>query len=355
MKPIVKLYKLGRLPYVKALNIQQVLFDKLKKDVASCLSSYDRQRHVSDSSSAQLTSLGESLQLNRNGHETTTTTANSQRLTDYCLQRAGNSLILVEHDPVYTIGIRSKQYNDNYVSKLKKKLIENELDADFVQTNRGGLITFHGPGQLVAYPIIYLGDFRKTIHNRSVKAYVKLLESTIIDTLSNVGLEGAHTVREHPGVWLDGGDRKIAFVGISCSRYVTMHGISINCNCDLSWFDHIVSCGIEGKEVTSILEELLPANNQLLSKQQQQRRQHQLAAAQYSDPHDSTTNNNLKPLPIIHNHVASQLSKIETADCNMARNSDCKPRYDVEYVSEAFCQSFSQHFHCNLLEDTVDS
>ena len=213
MKPIVNLYRLGRLSYVEALGVQQRLFDRLKS----------------------------SLQ--------TTTDTNYPRV-------ASNSLLLVEHEPVYTIGIRTKQYNDNYVSRLKDKLAQHKLKADFVRTNRGGLITFHGPGQLVAYPIIYLGDFAKTIQNRSIRAYVGLLEATIIDTLTRVGLIGAHTIREHPGVWLDNGERKIAFIGILCKRYVTMHGISINCDCDLNWFDHIVSCGIEDKDVTSIREEL---------------------------------------------------------------------------------------------------
>ncbi|KAG9509234.1 putative lipoyltransferase 2, mitochondrial, partial [Fragariocoptes setiger] len=163
-------------------------------------------------------------------------------------------LLLVEHDPVYTIGLRDKHYNEDYENKLRRRLNDYGLSADFVRTNRGGLVTFHGPGQLVAYPIINLRRFQE-VKNSSLKRYVALLEATIIRTLLLLGLPGAHTIREHPGVWI-GSERKIAAVGIHCNRYITMHGLSINCNCDLSWFDHIISCGIEGKTVTSLCKEL---------------------------------------------------------------------------------------------------
>lgn len=246
MRPVVNLYKLHRLPYVKALNVQQVLFDKLKSNVIS----QDQNLYETD---IRFNNFGDGEQVKQNTKSTLTSTSTYfQQEKDIPIKSRGNSLILVEHEPVYTVGIRSKDYNDNYVSKLKSKLAEHRLKADFVKTNRGGLITFHGPGQLVAYPIIYLGDFSKTIQNRSVKVYVRLLESTIIDTLASVGITNAHTLNEYPGVWLNRGESKIAFIGITCKRYVTMHGVSINCDCDLSWFDHIISCGIENKPITSI-------------------------------------------------------------------------------------------------------
>ncbi|KAL3215339.1 hypothetical protein MRX96_006604 [Rhipicephalus microplus] len=156
---------------------------------------------------------------------------------------SGNTVLLVEHDPVYTVGIRSKQYSAEVEERLRK------LRADFVRTNRGGLVTFHGPGQLVAYPILYLGSFFK---DKSMRSYVHSLEQMIIDFCTRFQLEAKTT--EHTGVWI--GDNKIAAIGVHGSRYVTTHGIAINCNTDLSWFDHIVPCGIKDKGVTSLSREL---------------------------------------------------------------------------------------------------
>lgn len=269
MKPIVNLYKLGLVSYAKALNIQQTLFEQSKKTV-------------------QL--IGRDV----------------EAPIDQSVTR--NSLLLLEHDPVYTIGIRNKQYNENYVDKLKQTLDEHNMRADFVRTNRGGLITFHGPGQLVAYPIIYLGDFTRT--NKSVKTYVNLLESTIISALDAVGLPGAHTLQEHPGVWLGGGERKIAFIGISCKRYVTMHGVSINCDCDLAWFDHIVSCGIEDKIITSVSRELFAGGSD------------------------------------------ARVTESKTSQCarDQPEQTDRIEYKNLASISEAFCASFARHFDCKLIE-----
>ncbi|GFS84564.1 hypothetical protein NPIL_179572 [Nephila pilipes] len=153
-----------------------------------------------------------------------------------------NYLFLVEHEPVYTVGIRNKQYVEGQ-DKLKN------LGADFVVTDRGGLITFHGPGQLVSYPVLYLGHFNS---KKSIKWYVRQLENTIIDTCRSFNVKA--TTTSDVGVWIE--DRKIAAIGIHGSRYVTTHGIALNCNVDLNWFSHIVPCGIEGKEVTSLSKEL---------------------------------------------------------------------------------------------------
>lgn len=152
-----------------------------------------------------------------------------------------NVLILTEHNPVYTIGIRTKNYSIDDEAKLRN------LGAEFHKTNRGGLITFHGPGQLVAYPIINLKNF-----DPSVRWYVCHIEKTIINLCKKYGITARTT--EDTGVWVD--NRKICAIGIHASRYITTHGLALNCNVDLTWFKHIVPCGLEGKEVTSLSKEL---------------------------------------------------------------------------------------------------
>lgn len=152
-----------------------------------------------------------------------------------------NMLILTEHQPVYTIGIRTKDYSINDEAYLRS------LGAEFFHTNRGGLITFHGPGQLVAYPIINLKEFTP-----SIRWYVCHLEKTIIDLCKQYNLEAKTT--PDTGVWID--DRKICAMGVHCKRYITSHGLALNCNVDLKWFDHIVPCGLIGKSVTSLTKEL---------------------------------------------------------------------------------------------------
>lgn len=147
-------------------------------------------------------------------------------------------LIIVEHEPVYTVGIRQQVYD----SKLEDNLIK--LGAEFKRTNRGGLITFHGPGQLIAYPILNLKCFQP-----SVRWYVSNLETTIINLCNEkYGLNA--TTTPDTGVWID--NNKICAMGIRCSRYITTHGLALNCNTDLSWFKHIVPCGLPGKGVTSL-------------------------------------------------------------------------------------------------------
>lgn len=152
-----------------------------------------------------------------------------------------NTLLILEHNPVFTIGIRQKDYTIEDEEKLKN------LGAQFYKTNRGGLITFHGPGQLVAYPILDLKQFRT-----SIKWYVCQIEKMIIRLCAEFGIK-AETSPD-TGVWVN--DRKICAIGIHGTRFVTSHGLALNCNTDLSWFDHIVPCGIEGKGVTSISKEL---------------------------------------------------------------------------------------------------
>ena len=159
-----------------------------------------------------------------------------------------NFLFFVTHPPVFTLGKSGKPEH--------LLLDENELSAkgiSFYKTNRGGDITFHGPGQIVGYPLLDLDNFFTDIHR-----YLRCLEEVIIKTLSDYGIEGARSDGE-TGVWLDLNTpfaRKICAMGVRASRWVTMHGFALNVNTDLSYFDHIVPCGIHGKGVTSLAGEL---------------------------------------------------------------------------------------------------
>uniref|UniRef100_A0A8R1ER92 lipoyl(octanoyl) transferase n=2 Tax=Caenorhabditis japonica TaxID=281687 RepID=A0A8R1ER92_CAEJA len=141
-----------------------------------------------------------------------------------------NFILALEHKPVYTVGIRSKQYTKEEERRLR------ELGAEFHRTSRGGLITFHGPGQLVLYPIC---DIRRiSTRNLGVRNFVDKLEQTIIDSATE-GF-GIHSVgrTENTGVWVCG-ERKLAAIGIAVSGGVSYHGIAINCNTDLAWFDNV--------------------------------------------------------------------------------------------------------------------
>jgi len=161
-----------------------------------------------------------------------------------------NLLLLLEHYPVYTTGIRSKEYTTQEETRLKN------LGADFVRTNRGGLITFHGPGQLVAYPILNLNNFIPQVHRRKaalgIKWYVNTLEQVVIKTISCYGLEGQRS--PHTGVWV--GDNKICAMGVHSSQLITSHGLALNANTDMRWFKNIVPCGIQDKGVTSLSQQL---------------------------------------------------------------------------------------------------
>ncbi len=159
-----------------------------------------------------------------------------------------NYFFYVEHPPVYTLG-KSGEIKHLLLSeeKLRSKNIE------FHKTNRGGDITFHGPGQVVGYPILDLENFYTDIHK-----YLRMLEEVIILTLKEYGLKGERSPKE-TGVWLDANTpfpRKICALGVRTSRWVTMHGFAFNVNTDLTYFDNIIPCGIVGKSVTSLKAEL---------------------------------------------------------------------------------------------------
>ena len=160
-----------------------------------------------------------------------------------------NYLLFVEHPPVFTLG---KSGNINNVLLSEERL--NEKGIEFFRTNRGGDITFHGPHQLVGYPILDLEKFDTDIGH-----YLRNLEETIILTLADYGIKGGRSKGE-TGVWIDpeikGRERKICAIGVRCSRWITMHGFAFNVNTDLGYFSHIIPCGIQNKQVTSLQKEL---------------------------------------------------------------------------------------------------
>ncbi|PQJ83029.1 lipoyl(octanoyl) transferase LipB [Polaribacter glomeratus] len=159
-----------------------------------------------------------------------------------------NHFLFVEHPHVYTLG-KSGDLSNLLLNENQLK----EKGATFYKINRGGDITYHGPGQIVGYPILDLENFFTDIHK-----YLRLLEETIILTIAEYGLKGARSAGE-TGVWLDVGTpfaRKICAMGIRSSRWVTMHGFALNANVNLGYFDHIIPCGIRGKAVTSMEVEL---------------------------------------------------------------------------------------------------
>jgi|TARA_B110000902_G_C14291381_1_gene581135 lipoyl(octanoyl) transferase len=159
-----------------------------------------------------------------------------------------NYLLFVSHPHVYTLG-KSGDISNLLLSESQLK----SKGATFYKINRGGDITYHGPGQVVGYPILDLENFFTDIHK-----FLRLLEDTIILTLEEYGLKAERSPGE-TGVWLDVGTpfaRKICAMGVRASRWVTMHGFALNVNADLGYFDHIIPCGIRGKAVTSLHVEL---------------------------------------------------------------------------------------------------
>ncbi|XP_053561066.1 putative lipoyltransferase 2, mitochondrial [Bombina bombina] len=192
-RPLLRIVRLGLIPYAEALQEQQRYVQALK---------------------------------------------NPQTSTD---SEPKDTLLLCEHPAVYTVGIRQGPYPAQEENRLQA------LGADFQRTDRGGLITFHGPGQLVCYPILDLRHIR-----RSLRLYVCGLEETAIRLCQRLGIQAKRT--SETGVWVR--DRKICAIGVHCARHITSHGLAMNCNTDLTWFDHIVPCGIKGKGVTSLTQEL---------------------------------------------------------------------------------------------------
>lgn len=158
-------------------------------------------------------------------------------------------LLFVEHPPVYTLG-KSGKMGHVLINEQERA----QQGIEFFHTNRGGDITFHGPQQIVGYPIFDLEKFYTDIGR-----YLRELEEVIILTLTEYGIVSGRSAGE-TGVWIDsaikGKERKICAMGVRCSRWVTMHGFALNVNTDLNYFNHIIPCGIPNKKVTSIKEEL---------------------------------------------------------------------------------------------------
>lgn len=168
-------------------------------------------------------------------------------------KRTSNHILFCEHPHVYTLGKSGKA---SHLLLNEKEL--QDKNAIFYKINRGGDITYHGPGQIVAYPILDLEQFFTDIHK-----YMRLLEEAVIRTIAAYGLKGGR-IDGMTGVWLDAGttkERKICALGVKASRWVTMHGIGFNVNTDLDYFSNIVPCGIEDKAVTSMKKELGSALN----------------------------------------------------------------------------------------------
>eukprot|EP01136_Pigoraptor_vietnamica_P001704 Opistho-1_new@28678 len=158
-------------------------------------------------------------------------------------------LLFVEHEPVYTLGKNGKESHVLISAEERQN-----KQIEYFHINRGGDITFHGPGQLVGYPIFDLEKLKPDLG-----WYLRSLEEVIILTMAEYGLKGERSAGE-TGVWLEpdhkGSERKICAMGIKCSRWITMHGFAFNVNTDLGYFSHIVPCGIENKQVTSLQKEL---------------------------------------------------------------------------------------------------
>ncbi len=170
-------------------------------------------------------------------------------LSDNEQQVTNNYLIFCEHPHVYTLGKSRDEKN-----LLIKKEDLHTIQASFYPINRGGDITYHGPGQLVVYPILDLENFFTDIHQ-----YMRLLEESVIQTLAHFNIPSGR-IKGMTGAWIDFEDekkaRKICALGVKTSRWVTMHGLAFNVNLDLNYFKHIVPCGINDKAVTSLEKEL---------------------------------------------------------------------------------------------------
>jgi lipoyl(octanoyl) transferase len=189
------------------------------------------------------------------------TTIKSQRVKGETTDETVHHLLFCEHPPVYTLG---KSGDEAHVLISKEELAKRNIG--YYPTNRGGDITFHGPGQVVGYPILDLEKYYTDIGK-----YLRSLEEVIIKVLALYGLKGERSLGE-TGVWLDPDNkmkaRKICAMGVRCSRWVTMHGFALNVNTNLDYFSMIVPCGIPDKQVTSLEKELGQALDMETVKQQ---------------------------------------------------------------------------------------
>ena len=221
------------------MNKQEVIFRDLGK--MDYKKAWDYQESLLQEN-ARRKSLVRSQEMEDYKNETELLTLNSKLTTEHFL-------LFVEHPPVYTLG---KSGNIDNVLLGEKELEDRGIQ--FFRTNRGGDITFHGDQQIVGYPILDLEKFYTDIGK-----YLRQLEEVIILSLADYGIKGARSQGE-TGVWIDpdipGKERKICAMGVRTSRWITMHGFALNINTDLSFFNNIIPCGIQNKQVTSLEKEL---------------------------------------------------------------------------------------------------
>ena len=225
-KQIVLFNDLGLIDYQDACNIQEGLFKK-NVDIKSIL----RNKEII------------------NANEGNNYDSLYQQSEKNDLPKTTHYLLFCEHSPVLTLG---KSGDEKNILISKEEMARQGIQ--YFKTNRGGDITFHGPQQIVGYPIIDLEMFFTDIGK-----YLRFLEEVIIYTLDEYGLKGERSKGE-TGVWLDAGvpgsERKICAMGVRCSRWITMHGFAFNVNTNLNYFNTIIPCGIENKKVTSLQKEL---------------------------------------------------------------------------------------------------
>ncbi|KAG0374015.1 hypothetical protein BGX24_010948 [Mortierella sp. AD032] len=230
LSPLPFIY-LRNLPYERSSALQQLLVDRqlrLRKEREDL-----RARSVAAAHGAGQIGDGESS--GSGGGDTNTPKEDGSE----------DLVLLVEHTPTYTNGRRNRGVQG--ISDQETLRLQN-LGADYVESLRGGEITFHGPGQLVAYPILDLKPIKL-----SVRCYVSYLEKSIIATCAELGVKAVTT--ENTGVWIND-QKKIAAIGVHVQRYITSHGLALNCNTNLDFFNQIVACGLTGKETTSLSKEL---------------------------------------------------------------------------------------------------
>ncbi len=189
----------------------------------------------------------EVIDLGRRGYHETLALQRELRLERLDGRRPDDLLLLVEHPHTYTLG-RGTRSSSLPIPPEQLR----QRGAEVVEIERGGDVTWHGPGQLVGYPIIHLGEHRPDLH-----WYLRTLESALISALETLGVT-AGVEAGKTGVWTDG--RKIASIGIHVKQWVTMHGFALNVHPELGWFDAIVPCGLSGVEMTSIARELAAAD-----------------------------------------------------------------------------------------------
>lgn len=214
---------LGKIRYKNAWDYQEKIFQDLIK--AKAIKSEKRRLELTQAESSK----------------------ENNRTVDTVL--AKEYLLFCEHDHVYTLGKSGNRQN-----LLIARNICESRGIDLHEIDRGGDITYHGPGQIVVYPIIDLEEF-----NIGIKSYISMLEDVVIETLNTFGIKGEKDEKAM-GVWLDAGNsikaRKICAIGVKASRFITMHGLALNVNTDLTYFDYINPCGFTDRGVTSMEKEL---------------------------------------------------------------------------------------------------